>query len=143
MSATKRPTPVTVAITLLWIQAALALVLALVAFLAAGNEGELLKTAAAKGDAAATLRTVLLVGGVVLLVVAIINVIFALRMGRGGRTARLVYTILAVLGILGNLGSALQGQGSHALVIIIPIVILLLLWAPKSSQQFFAAPAEA
>jgi len=138
MSNSLRPTPVTVAVVLLWIQAALALLLALVAFAGAANVTALTEQSAAHGESVDHLRTVMVTAGVVLLIVAVINALFASRIGRGHHTARLVYTVLAVLGIVGTVASAASsGQATHWASAIIPIVILILIWLPESSKEFF------
>lgn len=138
-TAVRRPGPVTAAVVLLGIGAVLAAIVALVAFGASGNAKDLARdlgmTGASDPDA---LRTVLVMVGVLLLVIAVVDAVFAWRLSRGGRTARLVYTVIAVLTILSNLGSAVAShQASHVAIALIPLVVVGLLWLPQSSQDFF------
>ena len=138
MASSSHPTPVRVAVVLLWVEAILALLLGIIALLGAANTAALTEQSALHGETADHLRTVMLVAGITLLIVAVINAAFASRIGKGSHTARMIYTVLAVLGILGSLFSAFSGQSSHLITAIIPVIILLVLWAPQSSQQFFA-----
>ena len=125
-----RPTPVTISIVLLWIGAALSLLLSILVFIARET------LAAELGN---TDKSLFLFVSIVFLVIAAIDAIFALRIGRGGTTARMIYTILALLSIFGAIWSAVTThQATHALTILLPLIIVGLLWLPESSKQFFA-----
>ena len=134
-----RPAPVTFATALMWIGAVISGLLAITSFLAMGKVKEVAAdlglTTQADIDG---LKTALMIAGIVLLIVAAIDVLFATRIGRGGRTARLIYTILGGLGALAGISSAIAThQSGHWLTAVLPLIVIGLLWLPASSKQFF------
>jgi hypothetical protein len=123
----------------MWIGAVISGLLGLTALLASSKAAEVAKDLGIKSPSEIdALRTALIVGGIVLLLIAAVDVLFALRIGKGGRTARMLYTILGGLGSLGALFSAISThQASHWTSALMPLVTIGLLWLPQSSKQFF------
>lgn len=76
-----------------------------------------------------------------LLVVAVLNVIFAFGILRGSRAARMIITILQVLTIIsGIVGLVTSGAEIwHGIYnLLMPILIVALLWTGVGTREFFA-----
>ncbi len=145
-----RPSTVTIAVILIWLRFALTLVgaVSIVLFgtgVAASDQAviaEELQRAELPAEWATTVGPILIVTGVAFLILAIIEAIFAVAIGRGSNVARILLTILIVLRLIGGLVLILFGWGGNSfeygtfLGMAIGIIMLLLLYN-HSANQFF------
>ena len=106
-----RPSTVTIAVILIWLRFALTLAgaVSIVLFgtgVAASDQAviaEELQRAELPAEWATTVGPILIVTGVAFLILAIIEAIFAVAIGRGSNVARILLTILIVLRLIGGL----------------------------------------
>ncbi len=145
-----RPTTVTIAVVLIWLRFALTLAgaVSIVLFgtgVAASDQAviaEELQRAELPAEWATTVGPILIVTGVVFLVLAIIEAIFAVAIGRGSNVARILLTIVIVLRLVGGLVLILFDWGGNTfeygtfLGMAVGIIMLLLLYN-HSANQFF------
>lgn len=145
-----RPSTVTIAVILIWLRFALTLIgaVSIVLFgtgVAASDQAviaEELQRAELPAEWATTVGPILIVTGVAFLILAIIEAIFAVAIGRGSNVARILLTILIVLRLIGGLVLILFGWGGNSfeygtfLGMAIGIIMLLLLYN-HSANQFF------
>ena len=134
-TAIARPTGVTVVAVLLFISGAIGIVGGILGLIGAS----VTSSASVEGTVLDSAGIAVLSG--FLLVVAVLNVIFAFGILRGSRVARMIVTILQLLAIIGGIftivtsGSGLW-QGIYNLLM--PILIVALLWTGAGTKEFFA-----
>lgn len=134
-TTTKRPLGVTLVAALLLISGALSLVGGIFGLIGASAipsaeiAGETLDSSA---------LTVLSVG---IIVIAVLNLVFAFAILRGSRVARMIVTILQVLTVAGGIG-ALFTPGAHVwqgiVNLMMPVLIVALLWMGDQTKAFFS-----
>lgn len=135
----QRPTPVTVAVGFMWLGAVLSFLLAIVALIAAGDASALVKNLSISESEVGNVRAALYVAAIVLVIVGIVDVVFARKVGAGSVTARTIYSVIAGLSVLGSIFTAIAAkQPSHWITALLPLVVIALLWVPQSSKDFFA-----
>jgi hypothetical protein len=145
-----RPSTVTIAVILIWLRFALTLAgaVSIVLFgtgVAASDQAviaEELQRAELPAEWATTVGPILIVTGVAFLILAIIEAIFAVAIGRGSNVARILLTILIVLRLIGGLVLILFGWGGNSfeygtfLGMAVGIIMLLLLYNHAANQFF-------
>ena len=145
-----RPSTVTIAVILIWLRFALTLAgaVSIVLFgtgVAASDQAviaEELQRAELPAEWATTVGPILIVTGVAFLILAIIEAIFAVAIGRGSNVARIRLTILIVLRLIGGLVLILFGWGGNSfeygtfLGMAVGIIMLLLLYNHAANQFF-------
>ncbi|WP_396656121.1 hypothetical protein [Microbacterium sp.] len=130
-----RPANVTVAGVLLIIFAALQILMGILALVGGGA------VAASMNDTNGGIAGAIAIVGGFILVVGVLNLIFAIGVLRGSNVARWIVTILQLLSIAGGIYSLVSGgqqlwQGLANLII--PVLILVLLWVGERTRAFFA-----
>lgn len=140
----ERPAAVRTAVNLIWVTIALSvLTTILTVFMLDTLVDTALETADTAGVGADTLRTGVIVGAVVWLVLSVgVSVLLAVFIGKGRSWARIVYTVLGGIGILLTLLGLVTG-GAPVLFVLLDVLsaaliaaVIFLLWKPESSAWF-------
>jgi hypothetical protein len=151
MSETRtRPSQVTIVVILIWIAFALTLVGAIATILAGtaiaastqDSVEQLLKDLDLPTTWSTTAGPLVIVAGALLFIVAIIEAIFAVTIGRGSNIARILLTILIIIRLVGGLVFILTSWGTQTftfgvfLDMALAIIVLLLLYNHASNEFF-------
>jgi hypothetical protein len=151
MSETRtRPSQVTIVVILIWIAFALTIIGAIATILAGtaiaasdqASVEQLLKDLDLPASWSTTAGPIVIVTGALFFIVALIEAIFAVAIGRGSNIARILLTILIIIRIIGGLVFILTSWGTAAFMFGIfldmglAIIVLLLLFNHQSSQFF-------
>jgi hypothetical protein len=151
MSETRtRPSQVTIVVILIWIAFALTIIGAIATILAGtaiaasdqASVEQLLKDLDLPASWSTTAGPIVIVTGALFFIVALIEAIFAVAIGRGSNIARILLTILLIIRIIGGLVFILTSWGTAAFMFGIfldmglAIIVLLLLFNHQSSQFF-------
>lgn len=151
MSETRtRPSQVTIVVILIWIAFALtvigaiATILAGTAIAASTQESveQLLKDLDLPTAWSTTAGPIVIVAGALFFIVALIEAIFAITIGRGSNVARILLTILLILRLIGGLVFILTSWGTQTftfgifLDMALAIIVLLLLYNSASNAFF-------
>lgn len=148
----KRPITLTIAVVLQWIGAITTLIVGITLILGGGAtldndlRAEIDKVLTAEGVtgvSASAITTGLLIGGVIVVAVAVFRVIVAFSLARGHNWARILITVFATLNLLAAIAQLISGQWINAIVaIIIEGLTLFLLWNASSSAYIKFKTAE-
>ena len=151
MSETRtRPSQVTIVVILIWIAFALTVVGAIATVLAGtaiaasdqASVEQLLKDLDLPKEWSTTAGPIVIVAGALFFIVALIEAIFAIAIGRGSNIARILLTILLIIRIIGGLVFILTSWGTAAFMFGIfldmglAIIVLLLLFNHQSNEFF-------
>jgi hypothetical protein len=151
MSETRtRPSQVTIVVILIWIAFALTVVGAIATILAGtaiaasdqASVEQLLKDLDLPKEWSTTAGPIVIVAGALFFIVALIEAIFAIAIGRGSNIARILLTILLIIRIIGGLVFILTSWGTAAFMFGIfldmglAIIVLLLLFNHQSNEFF-------
>jgi hypothetical protein len=151
MSDTRtRPSQVTIVVILIWIAFALTVVGAIATILAGtaiaasdqASVEQLLKDLDLPKAWSTTAGPIVIVAGALFFVIALLEAIFAIAIGRGSNVARILLTILLVIRILGGLVFILTSLGTASFMFGIfldmglAIIVLLLLFNHESNEFF-------
>ena len=151
MSETRtRPSQVTIVVILIWITFALTLVGAVATILAgtaiaASDEASVekfLKDLDLPVEWSTTAGPIVIVAGSLMLLIALVEAIFAVAIGRGSNIARILLAILIVIRLIGGLIFILTSFGTGAFMFGIfldmglAIIVLLLLFIHQSNEFF-------
>ena len=151
MSETRiRPSQVTIVVILIWIAFALTVVGAIATILAGtaiaasdqASVEQLLKDLDLPKEWSTTAGPIVIVTGALFFIVALIEAIFAVAIGRGSNIARILLTILIIIRIIGGLVFILTSWGTAAFMFGIfldmglAIIVLLLLFNHQSNEFF-------
>jgi len=151
MSETRtRPSQVTIVVILIWIAFALTVVGAVATILAGtaiaasdqASVEQLLKDLDLPKEWSTTAGPIVIVAGALFFIVALIEAIFAIAIGRGSNIARILLTILLIIRIIGGLVFILTSWGTAAFMFGIfldmglAIIVLLLLFNHQSNEFF-------
>ena len=151
MSSTQeRPSQVTIVVVLIWIAFALTVVGAIATILVGtgiaasdpARVAEELKTLDLPQSWASGVGPIVIVAGALMFVIAIIQAIFAVAIGRGSNVARILLTILLVVRVVSGVVFIVTGWGTETwmfgvfLSIALDIIVLLLLFNSKSNEFF-------
>ena len=145
-----RPSQVSIVVVLIWIGFALTIAGAIGTILtgtaiAASDQAsveELLKQLDMPVEWSATAGPLVIVAGAMLLIIAIIQAIFAVAIGRGSNIARILLTILIILRLFGGIVFILTSWGTSTFMfgvfldMALGIIVLLLLFNHESNQFF-------
>ena len=145
-----RPSQVTIVVVLIWIAFALTLVGAVATILAgtgiAASDPARVAEELKKLDLPETWSTgigpIIIVAGAMMLIVAIIEAIFAVAISRGSNVARVLLTILLGLRIISGIVLVVTSWGTESymfgvfLSVAIDVIILLLLFNHASNEYF-------
>ena len=151
MSETRtRPSQVTIVVILIWIAFALTVVGAIATVLAGtaiaasdqASVEQLLKDLDLPKEWSTTAGPIVIVAGALFFIVALIEAIFAIAIGRGSNIARILLTILLIIRIIGGLVFILTSWGTAAFMfgtfldMGLAIIVLLLLFNHQSNEFF-------
>ena len=151
MSETRtRPSQVTIVVILIWIAFALTVVGAIATVLAGtaiaasdqASVEQLLKDLDLPKEWSTTAGPIVIVAGALFFIVALIEAIVAIAIGRGSNIARILLTILLIIRIIGGLVFILTSWGTAAFMFGIfldmglAIIVLLLLFNHQSNEFF-------
>jgi hypothetical protein len=151
MSETRtRPSQVTIVVILIWIAFALTIIGAIATILAGtaiaasdqASVEQLLKDLDLPASWSTTAGPIVIVTGALFFIVALIEAIFAVAIGRGSNIARILLTILLIIRIIGGLVFILTSWGTAAFMFGIfldmglAIIVLLLLFNHQSNEFF-------
>lgn len=151
MSETRtRPSQVTIVVILIWITFALTVVAAISTILvgtaiASSDQAaveQFLKDWDLPASWATTAGPITIVAGACMLIVAIIEAIFAITIGRGSNIARILLAILIVLRLISGLVLIVTSWGSETFMfgvfldMALGIIVLLLLFNSQSNRFF-------
>jgi hypothetical protein len=151
MSETRtRPSQVTIVVILIWIAFALTVVGAIATILAGtaiaasdqASVEQLLKDLDLPASWSTTAGPIVIVTGALFFIVALIEAIFAIAIGRGSNVARILLTILIIVRIIGGLVFILTSWGTAAFMFGVfldmglAIIVLLLLFNSQSNEFF-------
>jgi hypothetical protein len=151
MSSTQeRPSQVTIVVVLIWIAFALTVVGAIATILVGtgiaasdpARVAEELKTLDLPQSWASGVGPIVIVAGALMFVIAIIQAIFAVAIGRGSNVARILLTILLVIRVISGVVFIVTSWGTETwmfgvfLSIALDIIVLLLLFNAKSNEFF-------
>lgn len=151
MASTRtRPSQVTIVVVLIWIAFALTVVGAIATILAgtaiAASDpavvAEKLKELDLPESWNTTAGPITIVAGVAMLIIALIQAIFAVAISRGSNIARVLLTILLVIRIVGGIALIVTSAGTASfmfglfLAVAVDIIILLLLFNHASNEYF-------
>lgn len=146
----ERPSQVTIVVILIWIAFALTIVGAIATILVGtgiaasdpARVAEELKNLDLPESWATGVGPIVIVAGALMFVVAIIQAIFAVAIGRGSNVARILLTILMVIRIVSGVVFIVTSWGTETwmfgvfLSIALDIIVLLLLFNAKSNEFF-------
>lgn len=146
----ERPSQVTIVVVLIWIGFALTVVAAVAVILVgtgiAASDPTLIAQKLKELDLPESWNTgvgpIIIVSGALMFIVAIIEAIFAVAIGRGSNVARILLTILLAIRILSGLVFIFTSWGTQNwtfgifLDIALDIIILLLLFNRQSNEFF-------
>ena len=146
----ERPSQVTVVVILIWIAFALTVVGAIATILVGtgiaasdpARVAEELKNLDLPESWATGVGPIIIVAGALMFVVAIIQAIFAVAIGRGSNVARILLTILIVIRVISGVVFIVTSWGTETwmfgifLSIALDIIVLLLLFNSKSNEFF-------
>lgn len=146
----ERPSQVTIVVILIWIAFALTVVGAIATILVGtgiaasdpARVAEELKNLDLPESWATGVGPIVIVAGALMFVVAIIQAIFAVAIGRGSNVARILLTILMVIRIVSGVVFIVTSWGTETwmfgvfLSIALDIIVLLLLFNAKSNEFF-------
>lgn len=145
-----RPSQVTIVVVLIWIAFALTVVGAIATILAgtgiAASDPALVAEKLKELDLPETWSTgigpIIIVSGALMFVVAIIEAVFAVAIGRGSNIARILLTILIVIRIVSGIVLIVTSWGTESflfgtfLAMGLDIIVLLLLFNHQSNEFF-------
>jgi hypothetical protein len=146
----ERPSQVTVVVILIWIAFALTVVGAIATILVGtgiaasdpARVAEELKNLDLPESWATGVGPIIIVAGALMFVVAIIQAIFAVAIGRGSNVARILLTILMAIRVISGIVFIVTSWGTETwmfgvfLSIALDIIVLLLLFNSKSNEFF-------
>jgi hypothetical protein len=146
----ERPSQVTVVVILIWIAFALTVVGAIATILVGtgiaasdpARVAEELKNLDLPESWATGVGPIIIVAGALMFVVAIIQAIFAVAIGRGSNVARILLTILIAIRVISGVVFIVTSWGTETwmfgifLSIALDIIVLLLLFNSKSNEFF-------
>jgi hypothetical protein len=146
----ERPSQVTVVVILIWIAFALTVVGAIATILVGtgiaasdpARVAEELKNLDLPESWATGVGPIIIVAGALMFVVAIIQAIFAVAIGRGSNIARILLTILIAIRVISGVVFIVTSWGTETwmfgifLSIALDIIVLLLLFNSKSNEFF-------
>ncbi len=140
ISPLPRPGSVTVVVVLTWISAILHLLLGVLLLIAGVAIG-----AAATGSGRVIGTGLAVTLAIVYLIIGLVTVFVAVRLGQGGRGSRMLLTIIEVIAIITNIVTWIatnsnQQAISSVFAIAFAVVILVLLWN-RTANDFFNATA--
>ncbi|MBM3687861.1 MAG: hypothetical protein FJW85_12805 [Actinobacteria bacterium] len=152
-----RPSQVTIVVVLIWIAFALTVVGAIATVLVGtgiaasdpARVAEELKNLDLPESWSTGIGPIVIVAGALMFVVAIIQAIFAVTIGRGSNVARILLTILLIIRIISGVVFILTSWGTETwmfgvfLAIGLDIVVLLLLFNSRSNEFFTDAVRQA
>lgn len=151
MSETRvRPSQVTIVVILIWIGFALTVMGAIATILVGtgiaasdpARVAEELKNLDLPESWATGVGPIIIVAGALMFVIAIIQAIFAVAIGRGSNVARILLTILIVIRIVGGIVFIVTSWGTQTwmfgtfLAVALDVLVLLLLFNSKSNEFF-------
>jgi hypothetical protein len=151
MSAVReRPSQVTIVVVLIWIAFALTVVGAIATILVGtgiaasdpARVAEELKNLDLPESWSTGIGPIIIVAGALMFVVAIIQAIFAVAIGRGSNIARILLTILLAIRIVSGIVFIVTSWGTETwmfgvfLSVALDIIVLLLLFNAKSNEFF-------
>lgn len=145
-----RPSQVTIVVILIWIAFALTIVGAIATVIAGtaiaasdqASVEQLLKDLDLPTSWSTTAGPIVIVTGALFFVIAIIEAIFAVAIGRGSNIARILLTILLVIRLVGGLVFILTSFGTETFMFGVfldmglAIIVLLLLFNHQSNEFF-------
>lgn len=135
MTTAPRPIGVTLVAVLLFISAAVGIIAGVLGLIGAG----VTPSATVEGVQLDSTGLSLLAG--FLLVIGILNLIFAFGILRGSRVARMIVTILQLVTIVSGVVTMVTAGGQiwHGIYnLLMPILIVALLWMGAATKDFFA-----
>ena len=149
-STRERPSTVTIAVVLIWIRCGLTLVGAITTILfgtsiAASDPASVadaLKRADLPAEWATTAGPVVIVAGAALLILAVIEGIFAVAISRGSNVARILLTIVIAIRLVTGLSLMIIGWGGNTfeygtfLGMALGVIMLLLLYNGAANRYF-------
>ncbi|MFM1964357.1 MAG: hypothetical protein RL134_82 [Actinomycetota bacterium] len=149
-SVQERPSQVTIVVVLIWIAFALTVVGAIATILVGtgiaasdpARVAEELKALDLPQSWASGVGPIVIVAGALMFVIAIIQAIFAVAIGRGSNVARILLTILLAIRIVSGVVFIVTSWGTETwmfgvfLSIALDIIVLLLLFNAKSNEFF-------
>jgi hypothetical protein len=152
-----RPSQVTIVVVLIWIAFALTVVGAIATVLVGtgiaasdpARVAEELKNLDLPESWSTGIGPIVIVAGALMFVVAIIQAIFAVTIGRGSNVARILLTILLIIRIISGVVFILTSWGTETwmfgvfLAIGLDIIVLLLLFNSRSNEFFTDAVRQA
>ena len=152
-----RPSQVTIVVVLIWIAFALTVVGAIATVLVGtgiaasdpSRVAEELKNLDLPESWSTGIGPIVIVTGALMFVVAIIQAIFAVAIGRGSNVARILLTILLIIRIVSGIVFILTSWGTETwmfgvfLAIGLDVIVLLLLFNSKSNEFFTDAVRQA
>ena len=146
----ERPSQVTIVVILIWISFALTVAGAIAVILvgtgiAASDQAavaEQLKNLDLPQEWASTIGPIVIVTGALFFIIAIIEAIFAIAIGRGSNIARILLTIVIAIRLVGGLVFILTSWGASSFTFGIFLdmglgIIVLLLLFNHAANQFF------
>ena len=151
MSAVReRPSQVTIVVVLIWIAFALTVVGAIATILVGtgiaasdpARVAEELKNLDLPESWSTGIGPIIIVAGALMFVVAIIQAIFAVAIGRGSNIARILLTILLAIRIVSGIVFIVTSWGTETwmfgvfLSVALDIIVLLLIFNAKSNEFF-------
>lgn len=149
-SVQERPSQVTIVVILIWIAFALTVVGAIATILVGtgiaasdpARVAEELKNLDLPESWSTGIGPIIIVAGALMFVIAIIQAIFAVAIGRGSNVARILLTILLVIRVISGVVFIVTSWGTETwmfgvfLAIALDIIVLLLLFNAKSNEFF-------
>ena len=149
-TTTERPSTVTIAVVLIWIRFGLTLAGAIATILfgtgiAASDQAviaEQLKRADLPAEWSSTAGPLVIGAGVALLILALIEAIFAVAISRGSNVARILLTIVIAIRLVTGLVLLIVGWGGNSfeygtfLGMALGIIMLLLLYNGAANRYF-------
>jgi hypothetical protein len=145
-----RPSQVTIVVILIWIAFALTIVGAIATVIAGtaiaasdqASVEQLLKDLDLPTSWSTTAGPIVIVTGALFFIIAIIEAIFAIAIGRGSNVARILLTILIAIRLIGGLVFILTSWGTETFMFGVFLdmglaIIVLLLLFNHASNEFF------
>jgi hypothetical protein len=141
-----QPAPVKTAVNLIWATIALSVISTILTVVLLDSLVDTALEADTTGISEDALRTGVIVGAVIWLVLSAgISILLAVFIGKGHNWARIVYTILGGIAILFTLVGLVTGGGGAILLTLVDVLasaltaaVIFLLWKSESSAWFAA-----
>lgn len=130
----RRPASVTWSFVLWLITAILGIIGGIIIFVLAGA----LSVRASSSTGSALPIAFFFVGGVIAIVIAIIELLIVFRMRAGRNWARIVLLIVAILQVIGNLTQVNQNNISNWIGLVTVVIATVLMFVPTSNDYFRA-----